>query len=281
MTSDWRTTFWVGICWILAALMLSSMGCAAKGNVRRTPPAPWSENAAPSERAKPNHLALARQLIEKGYHDVARVQLEAAEKDKGQSAETRFLIGVCERGEGRLVRAEQAFRDTIRLDAGYAPAHDGLGVTLFALHRREEALEAFGHAVSLNPGEAHYQNNLGYAYLQEGRLLEAETCFRKSMTLMPGNTLAMNNMGFCLVKLGREAEALRVFRRALPAGAAYNNLGAAYERCGKRRQALAFYKKALRASPDLVQARENAARLERNFIGSNPEATRPEETEPR
>ena len=50
----------------------------------------------------------------KGYYDVALVQLKEQEKKEGKTAETRFLSGVCEREEGNLRKAEDAFPEAIR-----------------------------------------------------------------------------------------------------------------------------------------------------------------------
>ena len=264
---------------LICALMLFCVSCAKNANTRRDPPMPLTQEDLPPLEAKPDYLALARQLIEKGHYDVALVQLEEEEKKQGTSPETRVLTGVCEHAEGRLTKAEQAYRDALRINPDYPPAYNRLGVTLFALDRREEAREALARAVSLNPGDAEFQNNLGYAYLAEGRLLEAEKCFRKSIALMPDYSLALNNLGFCLVQQGRDEEALEVFLRTLPVGEAYNNLGAAYERLGDRDKALLLYKHALRKSPDLIQARRNTARLERSLIRPSAEGGATEKAE--
>ena len=251
--------------WLVAVTLLFFIGCATKRDIKRKPlPPPLEENLS-SREVKPDHLALARQLIEKGYHDVALVQIAEAEKKNGPNPESRFLTGVCEREEGRLIEAEAAFQEAIRQDANYAPAYNGLGITLFASGKPDEGLKAFEQAVSLNPGEAAFQNNLGYGYLLESRLPEAEKHFRKSTALMPGYPSALNNLGFCLIRLGRDAEALQALQRMLSPGEAYNNLGAAHERCGRPWKALVYYREALRKSPNLAQARKNVSRLEQEL----------------
>lgn len=280
MHNDQRFRFWLKIGLICLAMMLVFAGCASKNDTRRPPVKPVTEEDLPPQKVKPDHLALARQLMAKGYYDVALVQLKEKEEKDGKTAETRFFTGVCEREEGDLWKAEDAFREAIRIDDEYASAYDGLGSTLFAQDRRNEALEALEHAVALNPGRANFQNNLGYAYLLENRLPEAEKYFRKSIALMPGYSLALNNLGFCLVRLGRDTEALKIFQQALSMAEAYNNLGVAYERSGDRLKALTCYKEALRESPDLAQARKNASRLEHDLVMPNTEATEPITVEP-
>ena len=216
-------------------------------------------NASP----KPDHVALASQLMERGYFDVALVQLREAEVSNDNAAQVHYLRGVCHRKEGRLAEADASFRKAIRHDSGMAAAYDGLGLVLWADGRKEDARKACARAVALNPGSADFQNNLGYCHMHAGAYEEAGRCFRKSLTLDGMNRRALHNLGTCLVLAGREKEAYRELTRALPPGQAYNDMGVACEQAGHNERAIAYYRKALAVSPSLKQARQNMERVEK------------------
>jgi len=59
--------------------------------------------------------------------------------------------------------AEPHFRDAVRADPQFAPAHHELGRVLWDLGRREEAVQAYQQALAVRPDSAMTHNNLGAA----------------------------------------------------------------------------------------------------------------------
>jgi predicted TPR repeat methyltransferase len=134
-------------------------------------------------------------------------------------------LGVALEDLGRLTEAEAAYREALRLDVAYAPAHQNLGKLLrhldrlgeavgcyrMALRHRPEAiglllelgdvlwklgdssgaLEVFERAVAVSPGSAGAHYNLGCARLELGRFTEANESARESLRLRPGFTEAL------------------------------------------------------------------------------------------
>ena len=53
---------------------------------------------------------------------------------------------------GHLQEAEGVYRQALRLEPDFAPAHAGLGIALFGLKQDQEAIETMLHALRLDPG---------------------------------------------------------------------------------------------------------------------------------
>jgi Flp pilus assembly protein TadD len=182
---------------------------------------------------RPNHLALARNLVEGGFYEVALVQLETAQEDEGQNPEVHYLMGVCHLESKRPEAAVAAFKKALARDDKYAPAHNGLGRALEQQGRKKAAIQAFKKAVSLDPARADFNNDLGYALLLAGRYEAAEEHLLRSLDLDPAYRIARNNLAICYGYQGREGDALQVLLRDYPPPVAYRNMAAVYRLMGR------------------------------------------------
>jgi len=70
--------------------------------------------------------------------------------------------------------AEEAEKDTIRMDPSFISAHSYLGQVYVAKKQYTEAIDAFRTALSLSPGDIAGQGDLAHAYAIAGRKNEAE-----------------------------------------------------------------------------------------------------------
>lgn len=187
---------------------------------------------------EPDHLALARDLVAKGHYDVALIQLEKADRNKGNDPEITYLTGICHREQGDLEKAVNAFNRALTLNPDYAPAHYGLGLSHIRQGDAEAAVVDFSRAVRLNPARPDFQNNLGYAYMEQDRLDLAEDHFRKSLALEPDYRLAQNNLAVCRFLKGEETEALALLMIHNPPDAVYGQLAAILRARGEYDRAL-------------------------------------------
>jgi Tfp pilus assembly protein PilF len=76
-----------------------------------------------------------------------------------------------------------AFREAIRLQPDYAPAHYNLGNALWAKGKADEAIAAFRGAIRLQPDDAPAHCNLGHALLQQGHFRAALEALRRGHQL--------------------------------------------------------------------------------------------------
>ncbi len=124
------------------------------------------------------------------------------------------LAAAC-REAGDLPAAIVNYRRAIDLDPARADAQFGLGLSLNACSRTEEAIVALEQAVRLDPRLHKAFNFLGGWYLQHSRFVEAEQALRKAVALRPDYMAAHNNLGLALERQRKFAEALASFDRAL------------------------------------------------------------------
>jgi predicted O-linked N-acetylglucosamine transferase (SPINDLY family) len=160
--------------------------------------------------------------------------------------------------QGRPEEAEASVRQTLRLQPGYAEAHNNLGVALAKQGRPGEAVAAYQHALRLMPGYATAHVNLGNALRAQGRLEEAVAAYRHALHLQPGCAEAYSNYGVLLADQGRPGEAEAAHRQALSLMPDYaeghNNLGNALRAQGRLDEAVAAYQQTLRLKPDYAEA---------------------------
>lgn len=223
---------------ISAALLLLS-GCAGHNNGATSPdrghePAVTNQ---PRLEPKPDRLALARRLIDQGHYEVALVQLKQAGRETDSTSEINHLIGVCLRESGDLAAAGGAFQKAIEQDPLYAPAYNGLGLTLVRQKAVGRALPCFERSLALDPAKTDVCNNLGYALMKSGYPTEAERVLRRCLAIDPGFSVARNNLAVCLGLQGRDEQALQLLLQSQPPADALRNLSAIARKRGDTMQA--------------------------------------------
>lgn len=159
---------------------------------------------------------------------------------------------------GDLGRAEQIYREILRVQAEHPVALHFLGVLLYQRGQHEAAIVHLRRALARAPDAAAAHNNLGNALQASGKLEEGVASYRRALELDAGSLLAHNNLGNALLKLGRLDEAVDSYRRALELrpdhAEAHANLGAALRAQGELEQAVASCRRALEIRPDYPEA---------------------------
>ena len=182
--------------------------------------------SAPSAATAPNHLELARQLIDLGHYHVALVQLDQIEGKAARGPECAYLRGICRLEMGDPDQAARIFAQILDREPGFAPACNGMGLTLARQNRFDAAASWFERAWALDPAKINAGSNLGYVLIRTRHMDRAETVLRRCLTLDPGFATARNNLALCLGLGGRDAEALVVLAAVYPTQVARQNLAA-------------------------------------------------------
>jgi tetratricopeptide (TPR) repeat protein len=113
------------------------------------------------------HAATAQAYADIGYMDDAVRELQKATGLRPAFADLHARLGVLHRERGDLGEAQAAFEAACAANPNYVHARIQLGVTLFMLERKVEALEAFKRALDLEPS-----NKIAAMYV---RLVEGRT----------------------------------------------------------------------------------------------------------
>jgi tetratricopeptide (TPR) repeat protein len=162
---------------------------------------------------------------------------------------------------GRLIEAEQAYRQALEVHPHHAETVHLLGLVTYRLNRLPEALEYLHAAVEREPSSAVYWFNLGVVSQRAGQSSEAATAYRKAITLNPRYHDAYGNLGNVLRDSGDVAGALSAYQQALklnPSHAdTHNNLGVVKREQGHTEEAVACYRRAIELKPAHVEALNN------------------------
>ena len=144
---------------------------------------------------------------------------------------------------GEPTKALEALDDAVRRDPAFAKAHDGRGVALAMLNRREESETAFRTAIQLDDKFAEPRFNLGKLLLEENRAVEAEDELQVAVSLQPEHLQAVELLLDSMVATDDETSAIKLLgslhsdHRIHPAQL-HLELGAALRERGMRDEAI-------------------------------------------
>src|SRR5437016_1445800 len=174
--------------------------------------------------------------------------IEASKKSVSirPSAESYFNIGLANYYLKQYRDAEQAYRQSIKLDPyNAADAYYALGLTYRDWGQFDEEIQAYKHAIRLKPDYASAYERLGQRYLQMGKNAEAVDVYKQLAALKPGDAMTQNNLGEAYEALQKHDESVAAFRQAVvfkpDFGKAYYNLGKALLAPGHRDAAIEQY----------------------------------------
>jgi tetratricopeptide (TPR) repeat protein len=195
------------------------------------------------------------------------------------------LCGALSKLPDGLTEAIGECQVAVRIDPGFAQAHDNLGVALSKAGRMQEAVAEFEAALRLEPDNADARNNLDEtkgALLSRdpARLPDAIAQYQAALRQNPNSAETEYNLALALAKTpGRLPDAITHFEAALrlnPSSAeAHNNLGFVLTNFPARLpEAIGHFEAALRINPNYTDAHYNLGVALSNIPGRMPEAIR-------
>ena len=211
---------------------------------------------------------LAGVLFAQDRGNEAEELLRRARELRSDDPATAHKAAEALRKAGRYDEAMAAYRDAMRIDPDFAPAHVGMGAALFDRQRHADALESLDRAITLRMDDptaatAHYLAGRTLQGLE--RMAEAAVHFETAIEHDPEHAEALDHLA--LWRFGqREYEAAldlyRVQATLEPNNATIHaNIGVTLYFLGRHEQALAAVEQALRLEPDQETARNLAGEL--------------------
>jgi len=168
------------------------------------------------------------------------------------------LLGLIARHAGQLDAAEALIRRAIAENGRDASFHSNLGNILQELGKIQEAEAAFAQAIKLAPDFAPAHFNLSNLLRHQGKLAAAATHLGKALSLEPENPDARSNLGLIYRDLGRLREAEEQLDLALvhrpDFAQAHCNMGLVRLGAGDIDRAVASFRAALVCLPSLAEA---------------------------
>ncbi len=95
------------------------------------------------------------------------------------------------RSRGDLARAEQGYREVVRLAPNLARAYHNLGIVYFLERKYQDSATALEKALELAPRLAEAETMLGLAYYQLDKPAQAAAAFQVALRLNPADTNAL------------------------------------------------------------------------------------------
>lgn len=117
---------------------------------------------------------------------------------KQLSLEDAIQLGVTQHQAGHLDKAEQIYRQILKMDPNNADVNHLLGLIAYQVGQFEPSIELIKKAIAINPNQPDYHSNLGNALQKSGKLEDAITSYRNALRQNERHVDALNNLGFTL-----------------------------------------------------------------------------------
>jgi len=141
--------------------------------------------------------------------------LRALELDPGLAEARAALAYVAMYHDWNWDEAERGFQEAIRLNPGYATAHQWYGNFLATQGRFEESLAGFGRAISLDPLSPLRLAARGWGFYFARRYAESLDHGQRALALDPNFVVAHTWLGLALEQQGAMREAIAAFEEAV------------------------------------------------------------------
>ena len=197
-------------------------------------------------------------LHAKGQFQEALIRASQLRQKFPNSVNLYNIIGVTNKGLGKLNEAIKTYKKAILINPGFANAYYNLGNILSNLQRNEEAVFSYRGAISIKASSPNTLLNLGRSLSAAGDHLKALDTFREASRLDPGDPKIFNNLSVVFNKLGRYSEAVSNCEVAISLNSlyseAYCNLGVNLAELANHRSAGKSYKKSIILRPEFKDA---------------------------
>ncbi len=236
-----------------ALFCILSIACWRQVGYWRNSVAIWTHTIENTKNSFIAYNGLGEAFFQQGQFENALAAYRASDKSVGIDT-----VGNTELQQGRIQDAALHFRAAVRIDPGFADAHNNLGYALYWLGQVDQAISEYQEALRLDPALVQAHDNLGGAFFSQGRLDEAITQFREALRLNPSDPKVHNNLGGALFAHGKADDAIAEFQDALrldPTFAeAHYNFANALLQLQRTDEAIAEYRRVLQIDPSYHDA---------------------------
>jgi len=210
----------------------------------------WNSLTAPFKSSSDDPIEAA---------DPTRLSAEAR-----PSAELYMAVARNREEQGHPREAEQQYRKALEISPNHLGAMLSYGRFLDRQGRTTEAVEWYQRAVKAHPRDARPLNHLALCLASHGATEQAVAAMEGAVRLEPREAFYRNNLAVILVEAGRNEAAFKHLAAVHNEATAYYNLGYLLQKRGDLDAARAHFAMALRRNPQLTEARDWLAHLEKS-----------------
>jgi tetratricopeptide (TPR) repeat protein len=196
-----------------------------------------------------SHFAKGSSLAQQGKTKEATMEFESALQVNPRLMMAHVNLIAMYGDLGLPEKAEEHFREAIRLDPGWAEVYYNWGLLLSRQRRIAQAAEAFEKAIEVNPNYADAHVELGHLLDETARSVEAQKHFRLALENATANRQAHYFLGRSLIRTGQFEQAITQLLETIQVedektAICMQTLAIAYQRAGNLRLALQFAREA-------------------------------------
>ncbi|HKP16474.1 MAG TPA: protein kinase [Gemmatimonadaceae bacterium] len=192
----------------------------------------------------PAYAALAFEYSMNGDQREARRLVSKALALDPTLAEAHMALGaIREFRDLNWKGAEDAFREAIRLNEGFAEAHHELSMLLMRRRRFADAMREAQHALYLAPMSARFELGMGEVYFHSGQYEEALKAADKALAIDPRNVGGYLLRAYAYAEQQSYAKAAEAAQQCITLGCDVHGralLGYIHAKSGRRTQALSI-----------------------------------------
>ena len=159
---------------------------------------------------------------------------------------------------GKLIEAEQIFRQILQLQPDNADTWHLLGVIAAQQGQSKEAIERFEKAININPNDSSFYNNLANAYTHLEQYTKAIKYYQKALKLKPDYNEAYYNLGNIFKHLKELDKAIESYQQSIAIDPnyidAHYKLGILFKEKEKYDQAILSLEKVTQLKDDHLEA---------------------------
>lgn len=177
--------------------------------------------AASTTGARASTVGDATSLLASGQSKLSAGSLDAAVADfqaslsKGKSLDGYFGLGNAYTRQGKLVEAEQAYNEALKINPNHVATLSNLGVVYYQQTKLADAKRIFERALAARPDDAETHYLLGATELQLNELDAAEKSLNRALELKPQLPEARFGIAMLRQMQGRTQEAITEFEAFL------------------------------------------------------------------
>ena len=182
-----------------------------------------------------------------------------SKREQGSVSETFKLK------EDVFLKSISEYEKQIENDPQNPIPYNGIGIAFSGLGLYNKAENAFKQSLKLSPKYTYANYNLGLLYLKLGKYTEAEKEFIKHLKNTPNDVYALNRLGMAYLNDKKITEAKNTLLQSFSINemdyVTLNNLGLVFEQEGELEKSEYYFKKAISFSMKYIEARNNLGRI--------------------
>ena len=200
-------------------------------------------------------------LFNQKHYSLAVDQAHALTKQFPDSFIVWNILGVANKGLGKIVEASESFKKVVKLNPNLPDGFNNLAMAQQALGKLDEALDLSEKALLLKNDSHIFHTNNGIILQEQGKFNESLDAFKKALSFNSKYFEAYYSMANTFLFQDKKDEAIKYFKKTVllnPNYAqAYFNMAVVFKEQGKFDESFEACNKAIFLQPDHAEAYNN------------------------